>query len=261
VPEETPHAGGPSGAFLEPVRIAHLVVALCLTVSWAGTAGAAAQGRGTAERLAKAQLLRKVRGRLLPSAVQDASQASREELRHLVAPNRETVSDYRPYARLVFLSDGDPRVWESLAEPIAQVFPDKLVVKGDYELHGVHQHGNLTSMHIDNTVRLPLASGSADLVVMRRGLCLCHGSAMCGGLRPAVPAMRRFFGDVYRLLDPSNPKAVAYLHGAYGPSERVQVFRQAADELMAKNPRMKIEIVSDQFSFHAVRITHAAQPN
>jgi hypothetical protein len=241
------------------MRIARFVVALCLTASWAGTAGAVAPGRGTPARLVQAQLLRKVRAGLLPSSVETASAPSWEEMAHLIYEG--TVAAYQPYARMVFLSDGIPTRWQSLAEPIAQRLPDKLVVKGDYEIEGVHQHGNLTAMHIDNRLRLPLASGSADLVVMRRGMCLCHGSKMCGGLHPDVPAMRRFFGEVYRLLDPQNPKAVAYLHGAYGSSSRVQVFRKAADELMARNPKMKIELVTDQDRFHAVRITHASLPN
>jgi hypothetical protein len=258
VPEVLASFDGPWTAHQRIVRIDRFVVAFCVAVSGAGPAGAAATGRGTATRLAKAQLLRKVRASLLPSSVEAASSASWSELRHLISPNLSTVADYQPYARLVFLSDGDPQLWDSLAEPIAEQFPDKLVVKGDVDIHGEHHDGNLTAMHIDNTARLPLANGSADLVLMRRGMCLCHGGKMCGGLHPDVPAMRRFFGEVYRLLDPSNSKAVAYLHGAYGPAERVEVFRKAADELMVRNPKMKIELVSDQIGFNAVRITHAS---
>jgi hypothetical protein len=242
-------------------RVAAFVVLSLSLVLFSGHAGAVAQGRGTPERLAKAQLLRKVRAGMAPTFVLSATNASKLELGHLINPTEDTVRAYDPYRRVVFLSDGDPRYWESLAEPIFKMFPDKQVIKGDYEISGEHRQGNFTAMHIDNRGKLPLLSGSADLVVMRRGLCLCHGTATCGGLHVKVPELRRFFEEVYRVLDRSNAKAVAYLHGSYGDRARLKVFRQAADELMALHPEIKIEFVGDEQLFHAVRITHASQPN
>jgi hypothetical protein len=181
---------------------------------------------------------------------------------HLLAPNPRTVADYEPYSRVVFLGDGLPNQWRSLAELIHQVFPDKLVVKGDFEIPGTFRSGNFVAMHMDHNHRLPIPSGSVDLVLMRRGLCLCHGATLCGGLRPHVPTMRRFFADVYRTLDPSNPNAVAYLQGSAGPSTRVETFRQAAAEAMTRDPRIRVEFVEEAGIWHAVRITHApAQPN
>jgi hypothetical protein len=195
----------------------------------------------------------------MPTHVGDAGPEGFVAMSHLVTPDRESVSDYQRYHRVVFLSDGLPETWKPLAEPIAEMFPDKLVIKGDYEIVGEHRAGNLVAMHIDNTLKLPLPSHSADLVVMRRGLCLCHGTAMCGGLRVKTPALRRFFREVYRVLDRNNPDAVAYLHGAYGDPQRIDVLRQAADELMADHPEMKIDLVTKQGIFAAVRISHATK--
>jgi hypothetical protein len=239
-----------------PTRVRRSTFVFLWLAAFAAQASAAAPGRGTPERLARAKLVRDVRAGKVPSRVGDAGEAGFLEMSHLVSPSRETVMDYARYHRVVFLADGLPQKWESLAEPIAHLFPQKLVVKGDFEIAGTQRFDNLVAMHIDNSQKLPLEAHSADLVVMRRGLCLCHGTAMCGGLKVKTPAMRRFFREVYRVLDRNNPDAVAYLHGAYGAPERIDVFQKAADELMADHPEMKVELVTRSGIFAAVRISH-----
>ena len=225
---------------------------------FADGAGAATRApeRGTAERLARASNIRGYRAGTAATQVGTASAADHESMMLMLSLGRG-IEQYARYNRIVFLSDGLLGMWQPLAEAVSSAYPDKLVIKGDYDLREAKRLGNLISAHIDNRVRLPLGDSSVDLVVMRRGLCLCHGATMCGGLSPTVPSMRRFMKDVYRVLDKANPNAVAYLHGGYGGPARLMAFRRAADELQAQSPSMRVEFVESQMGFQAVRIGHA----
>ena len=236
-----------------------LSLPLVASVLWSGFAVAAParEARGTPQRLTRAAEIRGARNGTIPSKTEDASQAEVEKLDDIVG----FASNGRAYAsvrRSLFLADGARRGWQPLAEYVARAFPEQNVLKGDIEFRGTQRAGNLVALHIDNTQKLPLPDNSVDLVVMRRGMCLCEGSTLCGGMRPTVPAVRRFMKDVYRVLDKSNPDAVAYLHGEYGTLGRVLAFRRAADQLQAQNPQLHVEMVNGSYGFAAVKISHRA---
>lgn len=118
----------------------------------------------------------------------------------------------------LFLGDGivyqnssargtDAQRWAQVNEQIA-------VISADIDAFNQTVTPNLSTATIDHRQKFPLADDSQDLVVMRRGLCKCHGEECCGGFEPQSEAAWNFFSEVVRVLNKNNPHAVAYLHGS-----------------------------------------------
>lgn len=174
------------------------------------------------------------------------------ELRRFTNPGNVDPYEAHKKDRIVFLADGDDA---SLADAVAARFPDARVTKGDYALVGTETSGNLTRRFIDNTKELGPAGG-ADLVVMRKGLCLCKGPACCGGVRPTPHAMSDFFGRVGRLLDRGNPNAKALLHGEGVNEVPWPIWTVAAEVAMAREAGLHIELIRDtNGKFAGARLT------
>ena len=154
-----------------------------------------------------------------------------------LANSLEDISFYRNYSRILFLSDGQQEVWESLAEQVAQYYPEKSVVKTDVSIVGEHMTlPNLKSMFLDNSKPMPFDDNSFDLVVMKRGICLCHSpNCTCGGIIMTQESTQAFLSEVSRILDKNSANSLAFLHGDYGQTrETLNMWVKAGQFVMEK---------------------------
>jgi hypothetical protein len=110
----------------------------------------------------------------------------------------------------------------SMGERLATQFPNKLVVSTDYLFQGGRRVGNFIQMHLDNLREFPFPNNSFDVVVARRGLCICRGCTACAGFNSMNHEAYGFFDRVIRTLNKRNPNAIAILHGEYGTTPHVQ---------------------------------------
>lgn len=156
---------------------------------------------------------------------------------------------YQPYQRQLFLSDGiadkfgfpstplyEPGAF-TLAERIAARFPVKEITQGDFNIKGDTSVGNLRQMFIDNSVALPFSGNVFDLIVLRKGLCRCACYRPCAGFSDKYASSKAFFQEIIRVLDTSNPDALAILHGQeYTSNKVVARWKRIAEELQAEFP-------------------------
>lgn len=143
-----------------------------------------------------------------------------------VAPGKDLsrldLSLYRDVKSVLFLSDGlsDPD-WFSLGKRVSEAYPAKRVVSGDFNYRGPRKAGNLELASVNNLNRFPFESDSFDMVVLRRGLCVCDDRRCCGGFSPLSLYAKNFFREAVRVMNKANPRAKVILHGSYGVTDNV----------------------------------------
>jgi len=144
---------------------------------------------------------------------------------------------FRPYRRLLFVSDGTnyplpagrDRPQPTVADMVGHAYPDKRIVRTDFltraeAVDAALKPANVTFKRVDNgRFPLPFRDSSRDFIGMGRGLCLCEVDAYpkalpskdrsCGGIVMAEDTATRFVGEVARILDTSKPGSLALLHG------------------------------------------------
>ena len=158
-------------------------------------------------------------------------------------------SSYEVYDRTLFLSDGIADTFGyrsevrnesgafSLAERISERFPEKEVTQGDFNIEGDQNIGNLRQLFVDNSQPLPFAENSFDLVILRKGMCLCSCRAPCAGFSQKYEGSLNFFKEVIRVMDLSNPNALAILHGQERSDPKVlERWKRIATELESQFP-------------------------
>mgnify|MGYP003995640107 CR=1 FL=1 len=163
---------------------------------------------------------------------------------HLGYGNVLNYDLYRPYDSILFLSDGIDDTFGfrnevkniegalSLGERVSGHFPGKKVVQTDFNIVGSTTKGNLTQMHLDNTADFPFNDETFDLIVMRKGMCLCCRRQPCGGFSSKHAASKQFFTRVIESLNLKNPKAMAILHGQEKANPKVvERWKRVAEEL------------------------------
>lgn len=108
-----------------------------------------------------------------------------------------------------------------------------------------------------NNTQLPFSPASFDLIVMNRGLCLCHSiKKTCGGVNLNKSSVRDFLESVAGLLDPRNPTSMALLTGYYGNSEAIakvpDLFRSQLGILKKNFPNFEfVELIDPTLGDHA----------
>lgn len=155
---------------------------------------------------------------------------------------------YKEYESMLFLSDGIKDTFGfrneaknlkgafSIAERVAQKHPEAQVVQGDFNIKGDTTRGNLRQMHLDNTKSFPFAEKSFDLIIMRKGLCLC-ACGPCAGFNSKHNTSKAFFEEVVRALNTDNPRAMAVLHGQEKANPKVvDRWNRIAQELESQYP-------------------------
>lgn len=135
---------------------------------------------------------------------------------------RLNLSLYRPANTVLFLSDGlNADKWVSLGKKISDAFPEKTVVSGDFNYRGPAKVKNLNLIAVDNTESFPFDSDYFDVVVLRRGLCVCNHNRCCGGFAPLSVDAKSFFREAVRVMNKKNPSARVVLHGSFGVTDNV----------------------------------------
>lgn len=160
---------------------------------------------------------------------------------------------YENFERMLFLSDGIADTFGfrsearnetgafSLAERVSERFPEKEVTQADFNIEGDLTQANLRQLFVDNSQPLPFADKSFDLVILRKGLCLCFCRAPCAGFSQKYEGSLNFFKEVIRVMDLSNPRTLAILHGQEKSDPKVvERWRRIASELESQFP-VKIE--------------------
>ena len=154
------------------------------------------------------------------------------------------------HGTIVTLSDGvsrnptgNDKVPPVLGKSLAQEHPESRVVLGDIQPRPeASDPPNLERRLIDNTKALPFASGSVDLLLMRRGICNCRPSRTCGGIAMDLPSMKRFLGEVARVMNRKNPEAVSYLAAPlFGGADAL--WMQAGRELAQVMPGLQVRLL------------------
>lgn len=160
---------------------------------------------------------------------------------------------------LLFLSDSAETTAGglSLGALIADSYPEKVIVRSDFTFSGHEVKGNLSTMFMDNTKRFPFPNNTFDTIVMRRGLCICGESGhVCGGFMPISNECRQFFEEVTRVLNKTNPKAKAVLHGTYGVFPEVEAEWFAISEKLEEVHGVAVEIMTTPWGgFNSVVIS------
>ena len=129
---------------------------------------------------------------------------------------------YKDANSALFLSDGlSAARWLSLGEEVSTMYPKKRIVSADFDYRGPAKIGNRELVAVNNTERFPFESNTFDVVVLRRGLCVCHGDKCCGGFNPFTPQSQSFFREAVRVMNKKNPDARIILHGSYGVTDNV----------------------------------------
>ncbi len=104
----------------------------------------------------------------------------------------------------------------------------------------------------DNSEALPFPDSYFDGLVMTRGLCDCHSRGpLCGGIAANSRDLSRFFLEVGRVLNATNPRATAVLQGCYFDSIRLE---EGADPLLKINDLERaIKIFERRYPYFQVR--------
>lgn len=132
-----------------------------------------------------------------------------------------TEAHYKQAQNILLLGDSAVQNF-SMGERLATQFPNKLVVSTDFLFQGRRQVGNFIQMHLNNLREFPFPNDSFDVVVARRGLCICRGCTACAGFNSMNHEAFGFFDRVIRALNKRNPNSIAILHGEYGTTPPVQ---------------------------------------
>ncbi|OFZ18949.1 MAG: hypothetical protein A2X94_13450 [Bdellovibrionales bacterium GWB1_55_8] len=188
------------------------------------------------------------------------------EIGAMIGGRGEAASvDAAPYAHadtVLFLSDSSQTTVNglSLGSAIAEAYPEKSVVRTDFAFAD-EITGNLSTRYMDNTKPFPFPDNSFDVIVMRRGLCICHGSRVCGGFLPISEESRQFFSEVTRVLNKKNPRAKAVLEGGYGVFPNVENAWREIGEQLEQTQGVSMEIFTSPWGgFHSIAISPARTP-
>jgi len=174
----------------------------------------------------------------------------------IINPHGSNFDAYRGrhIRNILFLSDG-PRP-RSLAESVANEFPRKRIVKSDVQILQTATSNNLTLVHVNNRLKFPFEENSFDMIVMRRGLCLCGGNETCGGIKLNRVDQKRFLFEVARVLNKNNPFSSAFLlNDNAGAFQDISGWQRAAADVIAKVPEIEIEIIDSAGKFDGVKFT------
>ncbi len=169
---------------------------------------------------------------------------------------RVDVALYKEANSILFLSDGaETRKIDRLGPVLAKEFPKKTIVSADINIVEDGFVNNWGLVKIDNLKKFPIADDSFDRVILKKGLCLCHGDTCCGGFKPRDEATKQFFGEVARVLNKKDPNAIAVLQGTnnVGMSEILK-WNAFMDEVSKKYP-VEYEFMYDREGlFHSILI-------
>jgi hypothetical protein len=165
----------------------------------------------------------------------------------------------KDHKKILILSDSD-HLGGQLAPKISLAHPHQKIVSGDIMFDGGKKVSTYYETHLDNTKDFPVADNSFDAIVMRRGLCVCHGNQACGGFCSVNDESKDFFERVIKALDKNNNKSVALLHGIVSSQDIQTIWRLYFLELEAKYP-IKTEFIHNRVFDHsplfAIKITPA----
>jgi hypothetical protein len=123
--------------------------------------------------------------------------------------------DYNLYEnseKILFLSD-DNEAGFLLGKSISEHFPQKKVFSTGILFQDTSIKENYTKMNLDNRAPFPFNDNSFDTIIMRKGICVCHGNYACGGFCATNDEAKVFFERVIKVLDKNNPNSLAILHG------------------------------------------------
>jgi len=142
----------------------------------------------------------------------------------------KALQDQDALKQFLFLADDDAMLDPPLAEAVlTKVSSSTLIYKTDlYLSEGTSE--NFITKKLDNRNKFGFKDNQFDIVVMRWGICHCTGLfETCGGIDLKLtnrsthstinPITVQFFDEVFRVLNKTNPKAIAFLHGLHVGTE------------------------------------------
>lgn len=160
----------------------------------------------------------------------------------------DSLEFYRGRRKILFLAEKASET-SGLAERVAAAYPRTLVVRTGIDAPPIGSFPpNCAWAVVDNRYRLPFPDNNFDLIVMRRGLCLCgeRREITCGGISIDEDSGRRFFTEVSRVLDKRSRQSLALLDAGYNYHSTprvVQVWENASRRVMERsNVRIQIGI-------------------
>lgn len=155
---------------------------------------------------------------------------------------------YSESNKILLLSDRPFDI--SVGDILAQKFPQKEITGTDYGYEGSVAAANYLKLQMDNTKRFPFESDHFDTIVLRRGMCVCNAGKACAGFCATTEEAKFFFREVIRVLDKSNPKSRAILHGSYRVTEEIlDTWKRYMSELEAEYPVLVSFHYNDQGRF------------
>ena len=170
--------------------------------------------------------------------------------------NKIQAAYYEDAKSILFLSDGrDEQLVERLGPVIAKEFPKKTVVSAELNVVENGFVNNWGLIKIDNTERFPVKDNAFDRIVLRKGMCVCHGGRCCAGFNPASKEARSFLTEVIRILNKKDPHAMAVLHGMHDVGmPEIWAWTTFLDEIVKHEP-VKYRMMYDrQGLFHSILI-------
>ncbi len=170
--------------------------------------------------------------------------------------NKIQAAFYEDAKSILFLSDGrDEKLVERLGPAIAKEFPKKYVVSAELNVVEDGFVNNWGLIKIDNTEPFPVNDNAFERIVLKKGMCVCHGGKCCAGFTPASKEARSFLSEVVRILNKNDPHAMAVLHGMHdvGMAE-IWAWTTFLDEIAKQEP-IKYKMMMDrQGLFHSILI-------
>jgi hypothetical protein len=139
--------------------------------------------------------------------------------------------------KILVLSDGIKQGF-NIGENLNKKFPEKEIISTGINLSSPYiSKQNLKIIEMDNTKPFtfnaePVEDNSFDIILLRKGICVCNGTHTCAGFRAKSDEALNFFKEVIRILDKNNEKSIAVLHGEYGGDLEIQrIWREFLEEL------------------------------
>lgn len=147
---------------------------------------------------------------------------------------------------IAIISDGEHAIQ---GRRIAAEFPNKNIVSTNVSnfnfLKNMFWANNHKAVKSDNTDKIKLPDNSQDLILMRRGLCLCKSQYQCcAGFDLGTKHAKNFFSEIARILKDDGR---AFLQGSYGmTTTHVEKMDAYLKELRVEYPNLKWAILKDK---------------
>lgn len=170
------------------------------------------------------------------------------ETRYGKLPSESKVSPYEKAQQILVLADTFETPF-ALAEEIHQLFPHAYTYKTSLSCPESLDHTELSSklmaVRVDHNEDFQFADNQFDVITMKNGMCCCKGPEVtCAGVGLTQDRAFHFLSEVVRVLNKSNPNAIAFLQGsqmAFRGTSGVSMEDEAKNQLMLQHVLLQIE--------------------